>query len=567
MPQLTLNNKVVNFRQGETLLQIAKKQGIEVPNLCYHPDFKVRAVCRVCVVKVVGQKKLVTACSTKAVAGMTVFTDSPEVRRARAANLQLIFASHREECNDCVLLYDCPLLKYAKDYGLSLARFPDRKNKRRVYHLGQAVEIDGRQCIDCGTCVEVCRHGQKLACLEFAKKSTNQELRPVKSHPCIYCGQCAVHCPVFAAQEEVQWPQVEKLLNNKKKKILVAQVAPSVRATLSESFGAVSGAFSIARISSALKAVGFDYVFDVNFGADVTTMVEAMELIERLTDKRAVLPMMTSCCPAWVRYVEVYQPQLIPHLTTSRSPQLHNAGILKTYWAKQQGIKPEDIIVVSIMPCTAKKFEARRPELMIAKRPLVDFVLTTREINFLLKKKNIDPKKLTDSPIDSPLANFSGASAIYGASGGVMESALRTAAAFLSCPTKPLNQCSSRLEFIPVRGIEGVKEARFKIKGQTLRVAVVSGIGNIEPVLQKLKNYDYIEVMSCPGGCIGGGGQPIPTTKQIVKQRAASLYALDKKLPLRRAHENKEVITVLDWLGKEKIAHQVLHTTYKKSNK
>jgi iron-only hydrogenase group A len=556
MLYFTLNNKKVSFKKGETILEVAKREKIDIPTLCHHPDFKVRAVCRICVVEVKGENKLLTACSTKVKEGMQVKTNSLAVKKARNVNLELIFATHREECSDCVLLHNCPLLKYAKKYKLSIGRFSDRKNNRSIYNFANSVEIDSRQCIDCGTCVEVCKQGQKLACLEFVNKGVKQELRPVKDKICIYCGQCALHCPVFAAQEQVAWPILNDKIKNNNKKILVAQIAPSVRASLSEAFSLESGQISIGQIASALKILGFNYVFDVNFAADVTTMVEAEELLERLADKKAVLPMMTSCCPAWVRYVEAYRPDLIANLTSSRSPQMHNAGLIKTYFAKKEKINPKDIYVVSIMPCTAKKYESRRKELKIKGQFLVDLVLTVRELSFLLQAKKINPAQLKDSNLDIPLSEHSGAAAIYGASGGVMESALRTAA-----------NCSDCLDFKTVRGQKGIKEAEFNIKGKTVRVAVVSGIGFIEPVLKNLKKYDYIEVMACPGGCIGGGGQIIPTTKEIVKKRAASLYKIDKNLKLRRADENLAVKEILNWLREEKLSKQVLHTCYKKNKK
>ncbi len=566
MPNFILNNQKIAFKLGETILEAAKRNKIEIPNLCYQPDFKARAVCRICLVEVKGENKLLTACSTKIKPGMEVKTETRAVRKARGLNLELIFATHREECSDCVLLNDCPLLKYAKQYKLSIGRFEDRKNQRPIYNFANAVEVDGRQCIDCGTCVEVCKTGQKLACLDFYGKGVEQELKPVKQKPCIYCGQCALHCPVFSAQEQVDWPGLEKKLidkvknkerkTKKKEKIMIAQIAPSVRASLSEAFGLPSGQVSVGQMATALRRLGFDYVFDVNFGADITTMVEAEELLERLKSQQAVLPMMTSCCPAWVRYIEVYRPDLIANLTTARSPQIHNGGLIKTYFAKEQGINSKDIYVVSIMPCTAKKYEARRAELKIKGQAPVDLVLTIREFSFLLQRQKINPAKLKASNLDHPLADFSGSAAIYGSSGGVMESALRVAAG-----------SQARLNFKAVRGQKGLKEASFKVKGKKLRVAVVSGIGQIEPLLENLNKYDYVEVMACPGGCIGGGGQVIPTNKKIVAKRSACLYKIDKKLNLKRADENKLAKQALNWLKLNKLSHQVLDTSYKKNKK
>lgn len=561
MPQFILNNKKINYKTGETILEAAKRNKVDIPNLCYHPDFKVRAVCRVCLVEVKGENKLITACSTKIKPNMEVKTNSKAVLKARGLNLELIFATHREECSDCVLLNNCPLLKYAKQYKLSIGRFLDRKNNRPVYNFSNSVEVDGRQCIDCGTCIEVCRSGQKLSCLDFYGKGIKQELKPVKNKACIYCGQCALHCPVFSAQEQVNWPKLEKILlnkkeNNNKKKILVAQIAPSVRASLSEAFGLSSGKVSVGQMASALKLLGFDYVFDVNFGADITSIVEAEELLERLKSKKAVLPMMTSCCPAWVRYVEFYRPDLIANLTTARSPQIHNGGLIKTYFAKEKNIKASDIFVVSIMPCTAKKYEAGRDELKIKGEKPVDLVLTIREFSFMLQRQNINPAKLKEASLDNPLSVFSGSAVIFGSSGGVMESALREAA-----------NCNSCLNFRSVRGQKGFKESVFTVKNKKLKVAVVSGIGEIKYLLDNLNDYHYVEVMACPGGCIGGGGQIISTNKEIIRKRSACLYNIDKKINIKRASENKLAKKAIKWLEKEKIDHQVLHTKYKKNNK
>jgi len=551
MPYFYLNNKKILYKEGQTILEKAKEEGIEIPHLCHNPEFKSKATCRVCVVEIVGQLKLVTACSTKIKSGMRVKTDSSKVKRVRNLNLQLVFASHKEECSDCLLLYNCPLLQYAKKYKLSLARFKDRKNQRKKYNFNQAVEVDASQCIDCGLCVEVCQMGQKIDCLEFKNKGVNQELRPKKKNQCIYCGQCALHCPVFAAQERQNWPAVSKLLDNKQKnkdKILIAQIAPSIRASLSEAFGLKSGKFSIDLISAALYQLGFDYVFDVNFGADITTLVEAQELLERLADKKAKLPMFTSCCPAWVAYVEKIRPDLIPYLTSSRSPQMHNAALIKTYFAKENNINPKKIELISIMPCTAKKFERNRKEF----KGLVEHVLTVRELAFLLKKSNINPLKLKARKTKNIMSDFSGAAAIFGASGGVMESALRSANYSLKSKT--------RIDFKSVRGVKGLREAEVKVGKSNLKVAIVSGIGNIDYVLANLDKYHYIEVMACPGGCIGGGGQIIPTNLKIIQERAQSLYNIDTKHKLRRANENLLAKQAID----NKLDHKLLHTKYYK---
>ncbi|MFH0956201.1 MAG: [FeFe] hydrogenase, group A, partial [Candidatus Falkowbacteria bacterium] len=518
--------------------------------------------------------------------GMEVKTDTDRVKRSRNLNIELIFAEHIEKCPTCVWRVNCKLLELADQYKIEITKFSDRKAKRKIYKFANAVEIDGTQCIDCRNCLEACSSLQKINYLALRGKGINQEIVPVNETggfsfihkkidkvDCIYCGQCAVYCPVGAAQEQTRWQLVEKALTDKSK-ALVAQFAPSIRVSIGEEFGFEHGKIMSGQVVAALKRLGFNYVFDVNFGADITTIVEAEELIQRIKSGGA-LPMFTACCPSWVKYIEFYRPDLMPNLTMARSPQMHSAGLIKTYWAEKMKINPKRIVVVSIMPCTAKKFEAGRAELKIGGNLPVDYVITTRELAWLIKKNKIDFSKLKSAVADNPLGAASGAGAIYGATGGVMESALRTAEYLLTtaqdsvcADVKDKNElkfCNSRIEFKDVRGQKGVKEAKLEMAGKKLRIAAVNGIGNIMPILEKLKNYDYIEVMACPDGCIGGGGQPIPTTAAIRKKRLEALYKIDVKSKIRRAHENKEAIEALKWLENNgKLKNQVLYTGYKK---
>ncbi len=560
---LKINGKKINFKQGQSILDVATQSGFEVPALCHHPDLSVQANCRICVVEIIGRDNLFTACSTIAENGMDILTESPRVKKARKVNLELLFGQHVLKCATCTLRYNCELLKLAAKYKVDIKHFKNRKVKRKTYKFANAVEIDGSQCIDCKNCINACSEVQKINYLKMDGVGINQEVVPVldKDTACIYCGQCTLHCPVAAAQEQMAWAQVELLLKNKNK-VVVAQFAPSVRVSLGEEFSMPYGTNCEGKIVTALKKIGFNHVFDVNFGADITTITEAEELLERLKNKKSVFPLMTSCCPAWVAYVEFYHPELIPNLTSARSPQTHLAGAIKTYWAKKQKIKAKNIIVVSIVPCTAKKYEAARSELKLNGQPLVDFVLTTRELAFLIKKNNINFNQLPDSPLEKLFNNGSGAAAIYGASGGVMESALRSANALI-CKSSKNKTCDSHLEFKEVRGLAGFKEAVVNLDGKKIKVGVVNGIGNISKVLPTIHKYHYIEVMACPGGCLGGGGQPIPTTKAIRQKRLEGLYAIDKTRTTRRAHENIEMMEYYNWAKNNNLSAQVLHTKYK----
>src|SRR3989338_2913042 len=625
---ITINQKKYSFTAGETILAVCLRNEIFIPALCKHPDLEAQGKCRVCLVKGAGRGRA-TACSTPAENDLNIKTNTVEVKRARRTNLEMIYAEHIEKCDACIQEHNCALKKFAESYGLKLTRFQDRKGKSPLWHFGALspqrlvqeqkevarhfkdqkeikfrqsqlelygqgfVEFDSAKCIDCGICTEVCSNRQTVDFCETAGKGFTTQTKPVddETKDCVYCGQCIVHCPVGAIQGVPHWSAVEELLKNKKKlgKIMIGQIAPSIRTSIGEEFNLPYGEVMTGQLAGSLKKLGFDAAFDVTVGADFTTYEEARELVEWL-EKGKDRPMITSCCPGWVRFAEFYLPDFVSHLTTTRSPEIISGMMAKTYWAKLKKVRPEDVIVVSIMPCTAKKQEISLARQRLPNGlPAVDFVLTTREYGYLLKKHQIDLAKIKPKPMDDPLGVSSGAGVIYGASGGVMESALRTAEYFLQVKKETgswqkvirgekhycrggfakSSLCRTRLEFKEVRGDEAVKTAIVKLAGVKLKVAVVHGLGNARKLLTAIKakkvKYDYVEVMACPGGCIGGGGQPVPTNAGIRKKSAASLYAVDKNLPIRAAHLNETVLKIYrEYLkGDQKLIEALLHCRYK----
>jgi len=574
MIKIKIDGQEYQATEGESVLQVAIREGLDIPHLCYHEDLPIEANCRLCLVKVKGHVE--TSCTLKVKDGLEIFTKDQEVHDLRQENLELLLADHQKNCPKCQDNLPCPARKLIEKYGVSGEKYPRRQLNAQVEDLGTAAEFDPEICVNCNRCVNTCAK-IGINYLELEGKGSKSHLASTADQKidCIYCGQCTVHCPVSAVREKNHLKNFEAVLADPEK-ILIAQMAPSVRASIGEEFDLPVGTNLTGQMYTALRQLGFDYIFDVNFGADITTMVEAQELVERIKHN-GVLPMFTSCCPAWVKFLEFYYPELIPHLTTSRSPQIHSGGVYKTWWAKQQNIDPEKIVVVSLMPCTSKKYEAGLEKFNlsvtnhegkdIVVKP-VDLVLTTREAAALLKKNNIDLKQLEESEADS-LAEHSGAAAIYGASGGVMESALRTAAKILT------GQDLARLEFEAVRGMKGLKKALVRLNladGQELqlKVAVVSTPKNARIVINELKKdphaYDYIEFMACPGGCIGGGGQPLTSTEAIVAERIKALYQIDQNKKIRTAHDNPVVKEFFQFLKEDefgqKIEKQVLHTSY-----
>ncbi|MDD5289739.1 MAG: [Fe-Fe] hydrogenase large subunit C-terminal domain-containing protein [Patescibacteria group bacterium] len=633
--KFTINGKEYFAKKGETVLDVALREKIEIPHLCKHPDLKIKGNCRMCLVEAGGQ--ITTACSTEVLPDLTIKTNTKEVERGRKINLELIFSEHIEKCPTCLYQDNCTILKYAAKYNVKIARFEDRKKNFPVWQFSDSIQFDSSKCIDCRNCEEVCREKQACSFYEITEdKGEDQIIKPkgeangnqkletrnqgvdlLKNDPnkfdCTYCGQCVTHCPVGAIAGVSHWQAVEKLLQNKNGKVLIAEIAPSIRVSIGEEFGQDYGKIMTGQLAASMKALGFDYAFDVNLGADFTTYEEAKELVKWITEDKP-RPMFTSCCPAWVKFVEFFYPEFISHLTSANSPHMCSGPVIKTFFADYLKKDPRDIEIVSIMPCTSKKHEIglekhridlgwclerldlpniasvcqSRGGLAGIKVPAVDHILTTREYAFLLHKNKIDLPNLKPIDLDRPLGVSSGAGAIYGASGGVMESALRSADYFFrvldetgsldpvikgenyKLKKKRFSKISqSRIEFREARGQAGIKTARVKVGGRKLNIAVANGLGNAKKILEDLKagrvKYDYVEVMACPGGCIGGGGQPIPTNAEIRAKRAAALYEIDKNLPVRTAHENPSVLEVYNkyFKGDEELIEHVLHSKFK----
>jgi len=558
--KIIINNKKIEAKKGQTILEVAKENNIDIPALCFHSDLDIKSNCRLCVVEIKGRDGLHTACSTKIEPEMEIATESEKIIKARKINLELIFAQHCEECNDCIWNFNCQLLKLAKKYNVEITRFTDRKKGYPVHQFGPSLIFDSSKCIDCRNCVDVCQK----QCVEFLEVKERGHLFQVipskdKNKDCIYCGQCITHCPVGAFEAVGEFEDVEKPLQDKNKTVIF-QFAPAIRTSIGEEFNLPYGSIVTEQLVAGIKKLGVDKVFDVSVAADFTTVEEAKELTERLKNNKN-LPMFTSCCPSWVKFVEFYYPELIPHLTSVRSPQIILGGLIKTFWAKKENIDPKKITVVSIMPCVAKKYEIQREELKVSGLKPVDYVLTTRELAYLFNKNKINLKNIEPMEADNPLGIPSGAGVIFGASGGVMESALRTAY------EKITGQCLEKLEFQQVRGMEGIKKTTVEIKGSSVKTAVVNGIRNAKKILEELKEdpklYEYVEVMACFGGCIGGGGQPVPTDSKIRKQRAESLYQIDTVKEIRSAHKNPIIKKVYkDFLNSEEKIHSVCHTRY-----
>lgn len=568
MVTLTINGQTVQAPKNATILEAARSAGIYIPTLCYHPELAPEGACRLCVVEASGARSLVASCVYPVAEGMVVKTNTPKVRAARKMVVELLLANHPKDCLSCQKSGDCELQKIAADLGLRKIRFEGGARKAHTIDGSNPCLVrDQEKCILCGRCIRVCRDVQGMNVYSFANRGFDtivstafeQDLGNVA---CSYCGQCASVCPTGAIVERDDTEKVWDAINDPDK-IVIVQTAPSVRVAIGEELGMEPGSIVTGKMVAALRHLGFDKVFDTDFSADLTIMEEGYEFLDRLQNG-GLLPMITSCSPGWVNMIELKYPELLDHLSTAKSPQQMFGAIAKTYYPEKAGIDPAKIVSVSVMPCT-QKAEAARPEMCDSGYRDVDIVITTRELGRMIREAGIDFKNLPEENFDSPLGTGSGAGVIFGTTGGVMEAALRTVADVLAGENLP------HVDYEEVRGMEHTREAELEIAGKKIKIAVVHTLKSAMEMMERVKNgtadYQFIEVMACPGGCIGGGGQPVPVNAEIRKLRRKGLFDCDRANELRKSHENPEIIELYDtWLGKplgEK-AHNLLHTHYHK---
>ncbi len=569
----TINGIQVKVEPGTSIYKAAHQAQVKIPTLCYHPDLAPTAACGICIVKVKGAPNMARACTTPVAEGMEITTQDPEIVQVRRAVLEMILSNHPNECLTCLRSGECELQKLAADFGIYDSDLPKINTKRKLDDSTKSIVLDPNKCIRCGRCTQVCQEVQNVWALSTEHRGLDAVIAPagdieLAESPCVRCGQCSAHCPVGAIYEYNETETVWKAIMDPDMHCIV-QIAPAVRVSIGESFGFAPGTNLTGKLYTALRRMGFDQVFDTNFGADVTIMEEASELVDRLKSGNKPIPLITTCCPAWVDFMEKFDSDMIEHFSSCKSPQAIVGALSKSYYAEKAGIPPEKIFMVSIMPCTAKKFEiARSKEMSSSGHQDIDVSITTRELARMLGQAGIEFASLPDEEADSPLGQYTGAGTIFGETGGVMEAALRTGHFLLT------GKESDALEFEAIHTMEGIKEMSVEIAGTTLRIAVAHGLRHVEEVIHRVRDalekgeeppWHFIEVMACPGGCVGGGGQFWGVNDGIRKQRAKGLVADDRAKTLRRSHENPDVQKLYaDFIGKplSEKAHELFHTHY-----
>lgn len=576
MVTLTIDGETVKAKKGTTILEAAKNAGIDIPTLCFLKDINEVGDCRMCIVEVEGRRGFATSCIQTVEEGMVVHTHTPNVLEARRTVLDLIISNHAKDCLTCTRSGNCELQALATKFNVLHVEYPGEMTKHKIDDKSPALVRDFNKCILCRRCVATCKNIQGIGAIDCINRGFESCISTVGDHSlndvnCTFCGQCIEACPTGALHEKETIKEAWAKLKDPDTYV-IAQTAPSIRVALGEEFGMDIGTNVEGKMITALKRLGFNKVFDTNTGADFTIMEEATEFVERFKEN-AELPMMTSCCPGWVRYIEENYPELLPHLSSCKSPHQMFGALLKTYYAKKENIDPSKIYVISIMPCVAKKFEAIRPEMKNDGLYDVDNVITTRELSRMIKQANIEFTKLEDSEFDNPMGEATGAAAIFGTTGGVMEAALRTAGDLLT------GEDLEKIDFKEVRGGKGIKKATVNIAGKEIKVVAASGLKNAREILEEIKSgkadYQFVEIMACPGGCIMGGGQPIKSSKiradvDVRKLRSEALYTIDEKSTIRKSHENPVLKTIYkEYLGNPggELAHKLLHTHYEKREK
>ena len=576
MINLTIDDQKISVPKGTTILQAAKQAGIDIPTLCFLKEINEVGDCRMCIVEVEGRKGFATSCIQTVEEGMVVHTHTPNVLEARHVILDLIISNHSKDCLTCTRSGNCELQSLATKFNVLQVEFEGERTEHEIDDLSPSIVRDFNKCILCRRCVAACKNVQKIGAIDCINRGFESCISTVGDHSlndvnCTFCGQCIEACPTGALHEKETINDVWTKLKDPDS-IVIVQTAPAVRVALGEEFGMEIGINVTGKMVTALKRLGFDKVFDTNTGADLTIMEEANEFINRFKNNDN-LPMITSCSPGWVKYIEMNYPELLPHLSSCKSPHEMFGAIIKTYYAKKENIDPKKIYVVSVMPCIAKKFERQREEMKEGELFDVDNVITTRELARMIKQANIEFTKLEDSKFDSPMGEATGAGAIFGVTGGVMEAALRTAQDTLTGESLP------QIDFEEVRGTQNIKRANIEIAGKEIKVVAASGLANAKTILEEIKqgkaDYQFVEIMACPGGCIMGGGQPIKSSKiqaevDVKKLRAQALYSIDEKSVIRKSHENPVMKKIYkEFLGKpgSELAEELLHTAYEKREK